>query len=176
MKLLSEKEGLRRLDKLKARFREKITRGYEFRAKSCAACPVKGNCCTDAHFVNVRISRLEAAAIKRLLDSGSESNAVRLWTRIDESIRNYDLGRGENPTEQKFACPLFEKGVGCLIHTIKPIPCIAHACYENPQHLPPDSLAEETELAVDRLTAQTYGRPQQWLPLPLALRSIAPPI
>ena len=72
---------------------------------------------------------------------------------------------------QTYACPLFEKGTGCLVHHEgKPLPCIQHACYDNKEDLPPDEILAEHEGLVERLNRRTYPEPAAWLPLPLFIR------
>ena len=161
---------------LKADFRSEISNSYEQKAKSCLTCDVQGSCCLDAHFVNVHISRLEAVAITKTLDSLPEEKREAVYIRAREVIKKYDLKPTGNTYEQTFACPLFEKGTGCLVHsTAKPLPCITHACYENPGDLPPDELLAEMELQVEELNVKTSGKRQPWLPLPLAVVSVARP-
>jgi hypothetical protein len=170
MKLLSEKKALVRLRKLISDFKSEISNRYEHRSKSCLTCDVRGSCCLDAHFVNVHISRLEAVNIRRVLDALPEGSRREIDTRIDASIEKYGLNPNGDTFAQTFACPLFEKEIGCLVHTSgKPVPCITHACYENPADLPPDELQATQEERIDALNEQTYGRAQPWLPLPLAL-------
>ena len=66
---------------------------------------------------------------------------------------------------------LFEKGTGCLVHERgKPLPCIAHACYENKEDLPPGELVAEKEGLVEKLNELTYRKKTRWLPLPIAIR------
>lgn len=74
---------------------------------------------------------------------------------------------------EHFACPLFERGVGCLVHEkAKPLACIAHACYEKQEDLPPESLLTEREGLIEKLNLRTYGSSKPWLPIPDALRKI----
>ena len=171
MRVLSEKTALERLRKVKDGLRSEISGAFEHRAKSCLTCETKGACCVDAHFVNVHISRLEAVAIRQRIEQFPEDFQASLNSRIDETIETFSL-TGEGDTySQTFACPLFEKGVGCLVHEQgKPVACITHACYENEADLPPADLQAAQELLIDDLNTQTYGRPQAWLPLPLAIR------
>lgn len=171
MKLISEQQALARLSTLKAEFKVEIADGYEHRAKSCLTCETQGACCLDAHFVNVHISRLEAAAIREKLATLSDEQRSTVYDRIDSANEKYSLNAEGDTFAQTYACPLFEKGTGCLVHDQgKPLACIAHACYENEKDLPPDHLLPEQEGLVDELNRQSYGRPQQWLPIPLALR------
>lgn len=170
MKPLSEKRALMKLRKLKDDFRAFIKQNYEHRAKDCASCETKGACCLDAHFVNVHITRLEAVLIKEGLAKLAPEKQKEISQRIAQTIEKYNLS-GEGDTFAKtFACPLFEKNVGCLIHEVKPIPCIAHACYERQEDLPPDKLQTEAEEKIERLNEQTYKQFPRWLPLPVWLQ------
>jgi hypothetical protein len=169
MKRLSEKQGLDALRAIKDAYRDEIAAGYEHRAKSCLTCETRGACCLDAHFVNVHITRLEAVSIRETLDNLPSAEKERVYGRVAETIARYDLKAEGNTFAQTFACPLFEKGTGCLVHkTGKPLPCIQHACYENREDLPPDQLLAGREETVERLNTRVYGS-TSWLPLPLWL-------
>ncbi len=171
MKPISLRSALVRLKKLKAEFQDEVGERFEFRAKSCLTCEVKGSCCLDAHFVNVHVSRLEAVSIADRLDSLDDQRRTAVVERIDAAIERYELSESGDTFSQTFACPLFEKGEGCLVHESgKPLACITHACYELPEHKPPDEMLAERELAVDALNRRTYGSGYRWLPLPLAVR------
>src|SRR5258708_35732921 len=123
MKMLSEKRELESLRTIREGFREQIQTNYEPRAKNCGTCETQGACCLDAHFVNIRISRLEAAAIREVIERLPEETRSGIFDRVENTITNYGLGSG---SKEKFACPLFEKGTGCLVHAAKPLPCIQH--------------------------------------------------
>lgn len=169
MRTLPEKQALLKLRKLKDDFREFVRQNYEHRAKSCETCEDKGACCLDAHFVNVHITRLEAALITEELAKFTPEKQKIISGRIVETIEKYNLSDEENSFEKTFACPLFEKSVGCLIHSVKPIPCIIHACYERKEDLPPDELQIEMEEKTEKLNWQTYKNFPQWFPLPVFL-------
>jgi len=170
MKRLSEKQGLARLRQVKDAYREEIAAGYEHRAKSCLTCETQGACCIDAHFVNVHITRLEAVSIRETLDNLPLADKEQVYRRVDETIEKYDLKAEGDTFAQTFACPLFEKGTGCLVHQAgKPLPCIQHACYENRADLPPSALQTAREAIIERLNTRVYGS-ASWLPLPLWLR------
>jgi hypothetical protein len=171
MKTLGKETSLAELKKRKDDFREKISAGYEHKAKDCGSCETFGACCLDAHFVNVHITELEAEAIGRVLESLPPIRRAAVKTRIDDAIETYRLTTTGDTFSTTFACPLFEKTNGCLVHDEgKPLACINHACYENKEYLPPDELMEEAMETVERLNARTFRRPAKWLPLPLALR------
>ena len=173
MKFISEKKALEKLRRLKDDFAGRIRSDFENNAKSCAACETPGACCLDAHFVNVRISRLEAVAIRETLEGLAPIRLNDVRHRIDESIERYGLAEPDDADAKTYACPLFEKGIGCLVHsTAKPLPCIQHACYENEKDLPPDELLAEQEGLVDELNRRVYGKPAVLVPLPVAVQSV----
>ena len=174
MKTLSEKHALLKLRNLKTDFRDAVRQNYEHKAKDCLTCETKGACCLDAHFVNVHITKLEAVLIREKLGEFPIEKQREIDSRVEETIEKYDLKLHGDTFAQTFACPLFEKGVGCLIHLVKPAPCIQHACYERPEDLPPDSLQTEIESQIEKLNEQTYKNFPQWLPLPLWLSQINP--
>lgn len=170
MRPLSETRALEKLHRLKSDFAERIQCDFEHRAKSCATCETPGACCLDAHFVNVHITRLEAAAIREVIDR--LPNRDEIAKRVDYTIEKYQLSNDGDTFSKTYACPLFEKGTGCLVHERgKPIPCIAHACYENKEDLPPDDLVAAQEGLVEKLNELTYRKKTRWLPLPVAIRS-----
>jgi hypothetical protein len=169
MKTFSEKQSLRKLRDLKTNFRNLIKENYERRAKDCATCETKGACCLDAHFVNVHVTRLEAVLIGEELRKLSVEKQSEIYRRIEETIETYDLNSEGDSFAKTFACPLFEKSVGCLVHAVKPIPCIQHACYERREDLPPDELQTEVETKIEKLERKTYGTFSRWLPLPVFL-------
>jgi hypothetical protein len=170
MKLISETKALAKLHKLKQDFKAEISNGFEHRAKSCVTCETQGACCLDAHFVNIHISRLESKAIRIAINKLGESRQNVVYDRIEQTIDKYDLSADGDTFAQTYACPLFEKGTGCLVHAEgKPVPCIQHACYENAADLPPDSMQVEQEKLIDDLNRRTYGRASVLLPLPVAL-------
>ena len=172
MKKLSEKEAISRLDKIKRAYRNEISQNYETKAKSCLTCETKGACCLDAHFVNVHITRLEAVAMRQVLNNLDENLQLKINQRISETIEKYNLSEPGETFTQTFACPLFEQGIGCLVHSVKPVPCIQHACYEFQEDLPPDKLQAEIEQRIERLNHQSYGR-NKWLSLPIYLKIVS---
>lgn len=175
MKTLSEKQALAGLYRLKKAFQKLIRTEYEPRAKDCLTCETKGACCLDAHFVNVHITRLEAAAIAETLGKLPEEKQIEIFERNARTIEKYDLRSSGDTFAQTFACPLFEKDAGCLVHERgKPAPCIAHACYENREDLPPDQLQGTVESKIERLNRRTYGNAWNWLPLPVWLEKLKP--
>ena len=175
MKILSETKALVKLNDLKNNFQTHIRENYEQKAKDCVTCETKGICCTDAHFVNVHITKLEAAAIGEALGKLSAEKQAEIYERAAGTVEKYNLKSSGDTFAQTFACPLFEKGVGCLVHFEgKPAPCISHACYENKEDLPPEFLQEAIEHKIERLNKRTYGKSCTWLPLPVWLNLINP--
>lgn len=172
MRLISERKALDLLGDVISRLRSEITEKYEHRAKNCLTCETQGACCLDAHFVNVHISRLEAVAIRKALSRLPEKNREKINARIDNTIERYSLTTRDDTFAQTYACPLFEKGIGCLVHNEgKPVPCIIHACYETADDVPPDELQTRAEEQIESLNLRTYGRRRPLLPLPLALKN-----
>lgn len=172
MKTLSEKVAREKLHELKTQFSQSIRSEYEHRAKDCATCETQGVCCLDAHFVNVHVTRLEAVAIRSVMESWPEKKRDEVMRRVRQVIETYDLDIDGDTFSKTYACPLFEKGTGCLVHKQgKPLPCIVHACYENKGDLPPDTLLAEQESLVEKLNELTYRKPATWIPLPIALRA-----
>jgi len=178
MKELTEAAALARLQREKRAYQSHIKLVYEPAARSCRACPTPGVCCTDAHFVNVHITRLEAVAIRdtlartpRLTDA--ERRAV--YQRARAAVERYNLHIGGDTYAQTFSCPLFAPGIGCLVHArAKPAPCIQHACYNNWADVPPASLEWRNERRIEQLNEQAYGTAWAWLPLPLWLTLVDP--
>jgi hypothetical protein len=175
MKTLSLIKALKELQKLKTAYQSFVKTNYEHKAEDCRTCPTKGACCLDAHFVNVHITRLEAVAILKTLENLSEEKQCEIYRRAAETVEKYDLKTSGDTFLKTFACPLFEKGIGCLVHsTAKPAPCIQHACYENKADLPPEKLQQRTEDKIERLNRRTYGNAFVWLSLPVWLGLVNP--
>lgn len=176
--LTLEEEALARLQRLKASYQTVIKSGYEHRAADCRSCPTAGVCCTDSHFVNVHITRLEAIAIRETLRRTprlTEGERRAVYRRARDVVERYGLHAGGDTFAQTYSCPLFEPQRGCLVHArAKPAPCIQHACYENWEDLPPASLQSRTEHRVERLNTEVYGRAWDWLPTPLWLTLVDP--
>ncbi len=178
MRKLTEAEAVARLKRGKAAFQTHIKLNFEHRALDCRACPTPGVCCTDAHFVNVHITRLEAVAVRETLErtprlSPDERRAV--YARAREAVERYGLTATGDTFAQTYSCPLFAKGRGCLVHRrAKPAPCIQHACYDNWADVPPLSLQWREERRVERLNREVYGAAWDWLPLPVWLTLVDP--
>ncbi len=175
MKTLTQTKALKELKNLKDNFREVVKTNYEHNAKNCLTCETKGACCLDAHFVNVHITRLEAVAIRQNLGKLSNEKQREIYERAGETVEKYDLKTSGDTFAKTFACPLFEKETGCLVHFEgKPAPCISHACYENQEDLPPNELQENIENKIERLNQRTYKNNFSWLPLPVWLSLVNP--
>src|SRR5438045_3057299 len=101
MKLISETHALDKLAKIKADLKFS-TSNYERRAKSCLTCETPGVCCLDAHFVNVHISRLEAVAIRNVLNDLPADVRGRVSRRIDETIAKYALTAKGSTSERTY--------------------------------------------------------------------------
>lgn len=169
MKMLSETAGLDRLADFRNEFRSAVG-AYEQKALACSSCSTPGACCLDEHFVNVRISRLEAVAIKNAIKELADETVHEVSRRISSVIEAHGLSADADKT---FACPLYDRSVGCLVHTTaKPLPCIHHACYERKGDLPPDAILDDAELSVERLNRKVYGRELPLLPLPIAVQNV----
>lgn len=172
-KRLSEDEGLAQLQRVKHSYQRFIKINHEHAAQDCKTCPTPGACCTDIHFVNVQITRLEAVAIKKTLERTPRLNTQEreaVFTRAREAVTQYGLRTSEDTFKQKYSCPLFDPATGCLVHQrAKPAPCIQHACYENWQDLPPQKLQTRTEHRTEQLNESVYGDDWRWLPIPLWL-------
>jgi hypothetical protein len=160
-----------KLKNIKTAYQTLIRENFEFKAKSCITCDTKGVCCTDAHFVNVHITQLEAVAIIETLENLKKLDEV--LPRVSDAISDYNLSENGDTFEQTFACPLFEKNVGCLVHAdAKPIPCITHACYDRKEDLPPQFLQDRITQKVENLNQEVYGEKAKWLPLPLWIKKL----
>jgi hypothetical protein len=178
MNVEREAAALAQLQRVKAAYQSLIKLDYEYAAESCATCTTRGLCCTDAHFVNVHITRLEAVAIRetvartpRLTYEGQRA----VYMRAHEAVRLYQLHTGGDTFKQTYSCPLYEPSMGCIVHArAKPAPCIQHACYENWEDVPPASLQTRTEHRIEQLNAEVYGAAWAWLPTPLWLTLVDP--
>ena len=175
---LAEREALAQLQRAKASYQTHIKLNYEHAATDCRTCPVRGTCCTDAHFVNVHITRLEAVAIRETLERTprlTDEAKRAVYERARETVVRYRLRAAGETFAQTYACPLYEPAMGCLVHRrAKPAPCIQHACYENWEDLPPASLQTRTEHRVEQLNTAVYGAAWAWLPTPLWLCLVDP--
>lgn len=174
-KRLSELQALAQLQRVKSSFKKLINTNYEDKAVNCRSCPTPGACCTDAHWVNVRITRLEAVAIKKHLQQTPRLTSIErrnVYRKAEDAVEKYRL-RAASHERQTYSCPLYDRRVGCLVHRrAKPAACIQHACYENWQDLPPQRLLTRTEHRVEQLNQSVYGEDNNWLPIPLWLTAL----
>lgn len=178
MRKLSEAEGLARLQRRKSAFQSHVKTTYEPLARDCRICPTPGVCCTDAHFVNVHITRLEAVAIRRTLERTPRLNdrdVSSVYSRARAAVVKYRLVSNWDSFSQTYSCPLFEPGIGCLVHRrAKPAPCIQHACYDRWEDVPPLGLQWREERRIEQLNHEVYGWAWAWLPIPVWLTLIDP--
>jgi hypothetical protein len=164
-------EAFEQLKNIKSSYQSLIEENFEFKAKSCLTCETQGICCTDAHFVNVHITQLEALAIIEKLKN--ENNYETVKAKVEQTISRYNLSENGDTFEQKYSCPLFEKGIGCTIHgDTKPVPCVSHACYEREEDLPPQFLQDRVEGRIENLNVEIFGE-NKWLPLPIWLEKLS---
>jgi hypothetical protein len=168
---ITEQAALDELRRVKNAYRRRVRFAYEHAAQDCRACRTPGACCLDAHFVNVHVTRLEAAAIREKLEEYDDATRRAAILRARQAVANYNLRDEGDTYRQTYACPLFAPGAGCLVHTggAKPAPCIQHACYERAEDLPPLSLQAQTEERTEHLNQTVYGADWRWRPLPLWL-------
>lgn len=178
MQRLTEAAALARLRREKSAYQTVIKLDYERAARPCRACPTPGACCTDAHFVNVHITRLEAVAVRETLRRTprlDERARRAVYERARETVARYGLTAARDTFAQTYSCPLFAPGVGCLVHArAKPAPCVQHACYDRWEDVPPVELQWRAESRVERLNERAYGAAWEWLPLPVWLTLVDP--
>jgi hypothetical protein len=180
MKRLTEATALACLQREKVAFRSHIKLNYEAAARDCRVCPTPGVCCTDAHFVNVHITRLEALAIRETLARTprlNEEDRRAVYARARRAVERYQLNApiSGDSYAQTYSCPLFAPGAGCLVHArAKPAPCIQHACYDNWEEMPPVALQWRAEHRVEQLNERAFGTAWAWLPTPLWLTLVDP--
>ena len=172
---MEEQEALTELRRAKDSYRRFIRDNFESAAQDCGACSTFGACCTDAHFVNVQITPLEAVAIRETLRRKLNAEELqKIDERIAGTIEKYELNATGDTLTQTYACPLFEPKIGCLVHNeAKPAPCIQHACYKQQGDLPPQCLQDNAERKIERLNRELYGEDWRWLPIPVQLTIIS---
>ncbi len=162
-------ETLEKLKRTKTNYQTMIRENFEFKAKDCITCETKGVCCTDAHFVNVHITELEAGVIIETLSQFPVEKQTEIFKRVENTVEKYHLKDSGNTFAQTYACPLFEAELGCIIHgETKPLPCMSHACYEKKEDLPPQFLEDYATEKVEKLNREAFGE-ASWLPLPVWL-------
>jgi hypothetical protein len=110
------------------------------------------------------------AAIARRLDELGSEKRDEVMERSALATEKYGLSECEDAHSLTFACPLYETGTGCLVHdSAKPLPCIAHACYERKEDLPSEETLAENEFLIAQLNRRVYGSVAAPAPLPVAL-------
>lgn len=170
---LSRTKAHIQLRKLKDEFRDLIASGYESKAKSCVTCETKGSCCLDIHFVNVRVSRLEAEAILKIIRSLPAVKRMGVEMRVTAEADRISRSAQTDSAGITYACPLFDRELGCVVHNqAKPLPCIAHGCYERKEDLPPDDLITGPEERVARLNVRVYRTHPELMPIPIAIERL----
>jgi hypothetical protein len=178
MSASNEEKALAQLQRVKSSYQSFIKINYESAAEDCKTCPTIGQCCTDEHFVNVHITRLEAVAMRDTIQRTPRLTSIEkraVYIRARAAVARYNLFTGGDTFSQTYSCPLFQPGVGCLVHRrAKPAPCIQHACYESWEDLPPSSLQTRVEHRVEQLNREVYGNAWAWLPTPLWLTLVDP--
>ncbi|HEX8919920.1 MAG TPA: hypothetical protein VF766_00490, partial [Pyrinomonadaceae bacterium] len=89
-----EHAALAQLQRVKTSYQSFIKLNYEHAAEDCRTCPTRGVCCTDAHFVNVHITRLEAVAIRETISRTprlNEAGRRAVYERAREAVARYNL-------------------------------------------------------------------------------------
>jgi hypothetical protein len=62
--------------------------------------------------VNVHVSRLEAAAIGKIVESLPDEKRDAVWERVSDAVSRYGLDPEGDSYSKTFSCPLFEPGPG----------------------------------------------------------------
>src|SRR5690606_42043668 len=106
MRLVAESKAIKALVSGRREFASGVATRYEHAAKSCATCETPGACCLDAHFVNVRITRLEAAAIRKTIADLPEDLRETVVERAQDAVKRFDLNEASTGT---YACPLLDR-------------------------------------------------------------------
>lgn len=167
--------ALARLRRLKQRFAQYIGKTYGHLAADCAVCPTP--CCADAQFVNVHVVRLEAEAMLETLRRSPKHGPDKVRevvARARAAVARYGLTETGDTFAQTYACPLFERGVGCLVHwKAKPAACIQHGCYERWEDLPETGTQRAVERRAAALDESVHGAPAVWLPIPLWIAKLS---
>lgn len=176
MRRLSEPQALVQLRRAKQGFSKYINEHYTHKAKDCRTCDTV--CCADADFVNVNITRLEAVAIWNTLKNSPRISSTlfeNVLKRAAQAIEKYRLSDIGDTFQQTYSCPLFENGIGCLVHwKAKPAPCIQHGCYEDWHDLPDTLQFSRVERQVENLNERVYPHKElAYATIPIWLMRIA---
>ncbi len=171
---MSKREALVRLRRMKQAFSRYIGKNFGHLAADCAVCPTP--CCADAQFVNINITQIEAEAmIETLRESPrhGEDKLREVVARAEAAIAHFGLTETGDTFEKTYACPLYERGVGCLVHwKAKPAPCIQHGCYEHWEDLPETGTMHRIEAQVEQLDEAVHERPARWMTIPVWLTKV----
>ncbi|MEW6734925.1 MAG: hypothetical protein AB1489_26785 [Acidobacteriota bacterium] len=163
MRDLEEAKALVQLRRSKQRFAQYIQDNYAYKAVDCRTCTTI--CCIDDHFVNINITRLEARAIWQTLSNSPRISAEKfneIIKRARQLVEKYRLTTQGETFRQTYSCPLYESGIGCLVHwKAKPAPCIQHGCYENWQDLPDTAEFARVERRIEQINEQVYRNKQE---------------
>src|SRR5690606_8150459 len=117
MRIRSETASMKHLAFIREKFRLDI-QVYERNALPCETCRTPGACCKDEHFVNVIVSRLEAAAIRRAVSELPVDQQAQVLLKAATAAAKLEQDPSPSAT---YACPLYEAAAGCLVHeTAKP--------------------------------------------------------
>src|SRR2546423_15332138 len=103
----SEPEALAQLQRVKTAYQSFIKLNYEQAAEDLRTCPTRGVCCTDAHFVNVNITRLEAVAIRETIARTPRLNEQKrqaIYERARRAVERYGLSAGGDTFAQTYSC------------------------------------------------------------------------
>lgn len=175
MHKLPETKALIQLRRVKQGFSDYITQNYSAKAKDCRTCTTV--CCQDSSFVNVNITRLEALAIWQTLKNSSRISSEKFQEIIErtrKAVAKYQLKLTGDTFSQTYSCPLFEDGVGCLVHwKAKPAPCIQHGCYDDWRDLPDTKEFSRIERKVEQLNSRVYSDQENYATIPVWLVKIA---
>lgn len=177
MRNIPETKALVQLRRVKQGFSNYITQHYSAKAKDCRKCDTV--CCQDSSFVNVNITRLEAIAIWKTLKNSSRVNKEKFQEIIErtyKAIEKYKLKNSGDTFSQTYSCPLFENGIGCLVHwKAKPAPCIQHGCYDDWRDLPDTKEFARVERRVEELNNRVCNNQEQdfYATIPIWLVKIA---
>lgn len=158
MKLRSRTNGLIALTRVRNELRSAVA-GFEEKAASCETCTTRGECCRDEHFVNVRVTAIEAQAIRSAIAELPTMLRDKVYARAELAANALSAAANSGDDRQTYSCPLYDAELQCLVHTTaKPAACIVHACYENADDLPPDELLETAERAAIEISRSVYGK------------------
>lgn len=176
MKLRSRTNGLVALTRVRDELRSAVAR-FEENAASCETCTTRGECCRDEHFVNVRVTAIEAEAIRSAVVALPTKLRDEVYARAEVAANALSTAANAGDDRQTYSCPLYDAELQCLVHTkAKPAACIVHACYESADDLPPDDLLETAERAAIEISRSVYGKDIAAVAIPFAIEQTASPV